>query len=159
VLALGVGQRRDGAGDRPERADVAARLEAEHAADATEREVGVAIPGPVDGQNGRRAERDQVAVEITLQRGDVRAGAVGLRQRAAADHGLLALGRVWIAVPIAAAGELRFELLLEGGAVGLRARVLRIRAVGDRSADQAKRPYVADGFDAEDPAHALECEL
>ena len=35
----------------------------------------------------------------------------------------------------------------------------RVGAIGDGGADQAERPRVADGVDAEDPADALEREL
>ncbi len=62
VLALGGGQRRRGAPDRAERTHVAVRFEAEHAADAAERDVRLAIPGAVDREHGRGAEREQVPV-------------------------------------------------------------------------------------------------
>ena len=154
--SLGAGERRGGARDRPERPHRALVVEPEHPAHAPERDVGVAVPLAVDGEDGRRAERDEVAVEVALQGCDVGLGALGLGQGAAADDGARALGRRRRG---AVARELRAQLLLERLAVRPRARGLGRGLLGHGRGDQAERPDLALRLDPEDPAHALEREL
>ena len=84
--ALGVGDRLGGAGDQPERSDVAFRREAEHAADLHERLLGVLVPFAIDGQPLHGAETAHVGIEVTLGGGDKRAVTLRLTERNAANH-------------------------------------------------------------------------
>ncbi len=87
LVALGVGQRRRRAGDRAKRSHAALGLEPEHAADAPEREVRVAVPEAVDREGGRRAELGQMAVEVALEGRDPGAGPLVRADRVTADDG------------------------------------------------------------------------
>jgi hypothetical protein len=134
-------RRRGGDGDQPEGPHVALGRDVERAADLAERARRLGTPLAVDRQQPVAAAPFEVADEVALQRGDVRARALGVGERRPAG-------------PLR--GEALAQLALEAGAVAARERALGVGQRLGRAGDQPERADAALGREPEHPADVLE---